>query len=1705
MKRVFALLLTFVLVFTSSYSGSVAYAAEDCSDNDSIIEILSEETEDQDCGEYSGESLYYEKTVIEEEQVEYDETITEEGYEPQTELSENKETIASGTCGYSVSWEIYRQNADYVLSIYGKGAMKDYSHKLNTTITDTPWESYKSQITKINIDKGVTQIGDSAFMGCENVYSIVIPDSVTTIGEYAFQQCSKVQTIEIPESVRTFERGVFRDCKGLESISIPGKVTTISKSLFSNCQKLVSVKIPNSVTKIEFAAFSYCESLETVNIPNSVISIPSGAFMCCESLSSIKIPSSVTSIGEAAFAECSNLTEIEIPESVTSIGQSTFGNCIKLETVTLPNIRKIEVGLFDGCESLKKLIIPSSVISIDSNAFRFCSRLSEIYIPISVKDIGIDAFRSCYNLKDVYYEGSELYFSLISIKDGNDSLKNAAIHYNSELSNPELPTCFMIDASAEKHGSIKPSGIVSVEEGSDQKFIITPEPGYKVNYILIDDETDNCKLIEEDIREYTFQDVKENHKIEVSFVSATNNITDYDKEKTDYRDSSDNYFTFSLSNTKGYIQETKIPFSIDLCDFFTPSTIPQNELIQMSMRVAMAAMDPDEYTRYENVYRSRASYIKSLMAKMDFQFSKEDIEYETPNGNTIGTAIASRQIKRGDEECTLVMVAVRGGGYLNEWAGNLNVINQNKSYTENHYGFDIAANTVKNRIEAHLNRHNITDMSNVKIWITGYSRAGAVSNLTAAKLDNGEIKGITKENVYAYCFECPKNTRSSEWNNDKYNNIVSIVNLVDLIPLVAPDNGKEWNYHRFGRTYFISDGRHCKDGYEDRFIKMRERYQELLGNEYGSEERLNDQLLGYYWGDCNKDIRYCLRKVTEHSTVSSPEKYGSIWQGKAYDLLIDKYKNEINTGDVILGEVGSVLLDVVLKIIDFDTYARFSATAGKYVDINHYPELTFSWVDTLSVDDYLDLSEINDTEAVFNCPVNITVRDRNNNIVGQIINNEPVDIENGIDTYVDEDGQKVVLLPSNGNYTIEATAYADGDVSVTTMNYSGECVSPSKLESYLQIDVKRNQTVTTKYNGGVPTVKNSEGNILTPDVVQAEDDIESYDVTVTSDGLGSVEGGGTYYAGEFCQVTAAPSEGSEFFGWYVNEERVSTEFTYRFPVLSKTNIKAVFSDESARSFSVEFSETASDSYEGLYYNESKNRYEITYTGSAIKPRVNVIGLKGALTEGVDYKLSYSNNVNYNAKGKPATVTVTGKGNYSGKTILKYYILPADLSIAKEKGLLTVPEEITVQSKKKLAPIITYGDYTLKTSDMELSNKAAVTQDTTVDISGKGNFTGKLENIPVKVLVAADLESKVIQVTLKAQTHIFNGGPQELTCSTSEAEGELTVTAGTSKTPLTQGTDYTVSYKANINAGTATVRVKGIGDYRGTVTKTFKILPDKTSEILVDLADSEDEIFYSAVGATPLIAVVVKRGGEESVLTEGKDYTLTYSKNKSVGTASYKVAFIGNYKGHAAVTNRTFKINVAPFAGVSVQVEDLIYTKPGKYLSAPYVSIDGALLSSKDYSVKYFDGDKELTSKSKLSLDDMTSSKEITVKVEGKGNYQSQVVTATYNVKKLNSAMVNLSKAKIVAEKKSAKGKDVAVGKAEYTGSKIKPKIRVLVKDGKDWTEVSSEYYTVKYINNVKRGKATILITGDGVHAAGSKKTTFTIGTKNMGLFKWLFG
>ena len=219
----------------------------------------------------------------------------------------------------------------------------------------SPWYDDRAKVKEVEIEGGVTTIGDSAFVSC-SVANVTIPGSVTSIGSSAFYSCDSLTSVVVPEGVKNIGNSAFSSCRKLESVEIPGSVTSIGSTAFFACSVLDNVTIPDSVTSIGNTAFGSCHSLKNISISNSVTSIGSAMFMSCVALDNVTIPESVTSIGYQAFDGCKALTGVTLPRNMRTIAHNVFLNCTALKSVTIPaNVESIGTTSFSGCTALESV------------------------------------------------------------------------------------------------------------------------------------------------------------------------------------------------------------------------------------------------------------------------------------------------------------------------------------------------------------------------------------------------------------------------------------------------------------------------------------------------------------------------------------------------------------------------------------------------------------------------------------------------------------------------------------------------------------------------------------------------------------------------------------------------------------------------------------------------------------------------------------------------------------------------------------------------------------------------------------------------------------------------------------------------------------------------------------------------------------------------------------------------------------------------------------------------------------------------------------------------------------------------------------------------------------------------------------------------------------------------------------------------------
>ena len=733
--------------------------------------------------------------------------------------------------------------------------------------------------------------------------------------------------------------------------------------------------------------------------------------------------------------------------------------------------------------------------------------------------------------------------------------------------------------------------------------------------------------------------------------------------------------------------EDSINYTYDYDDnwIFSYRFADQYSLLKTSIRVAMAAQGAKEDKGYG------PANIKNMMKTMGFKYTDSSIEYPKPQKetpNTIGSAIGLRNLKMPDgSKKSVILVAIRGGGYGSEWGDNFRV--GKSTYTASR-GFSIAADQVRNRLAEFITKYNQYISNDLYIWITGYSRAAATSNLLAASLISGNkrIEGVSPEKVMAFCFECPLTTTDTLANNVIYDNIINIINPVDFVPKVPLT---KWLFRRYGMTYTIPSAE-TRSHYSERYqIPMLNRYAKLLyvngideNKEVYKEVHGQASLLDDFMDNLGDGI--------------SRNIYHTDFEEQCVDIFA-KYLGEdgrqldwIKAACAVVRLLGSSTRRPIVTAKVTGLFKDLDSSPGSYA---HYPELCLSWVDTLSGFSEYSKKQTNLYRYILvNCPVNITVRDSEGSIVGLIENDEVEEIEDGIVTRVDDDGQKVFILPQDEEYTIEMEATDDGEVNYSVQEYNFESGTIEKAINYKSIEVEAGDelvgtaTVIPEEEEAEYILQHAEdGNMITPDEVLVGDEVVEYLVEVTGGENGTITGGGLYVKGEFSQVTAVADEGYEFEGWFVDGERVSIESEYRFAVENDIALEAKFSKVSvdfrgkttrgdmfnlANNVKVTWKEVPGAKYYKVYREGITDPKE-----SQIEPVIVTTGLIGwdkqpGLTNGHAYRYKI-------------VASLTGKEDSSGDSPLSYSKVMYRLKTVVIRSVKnTAPGKVTVKFDKTTA-------------------------------------------------------------------------------------------------------------------------------------------------------------------------------------------------------------------------------------------------------------------------------------------------------------------------------------------------------------------------------------------------------------------------------------
>ena len=216
------------------------------------------------------------------------------------------------------------------------------------------------------------------------------------------------------------------------------------------------------------------------------------------------------------------------------------------------------------------------------------------------------------------------------------------------------------------------------------------------------------------------------------------------------------------------------------------------------------------------------------------------------------------------------------------------------------------------------------------------------------------------------------------------------------------------------------------------------------------------------------------------------------------------------------------------------------------------------------------------------------------------------------------------------------------------------------------------------------------------------------------------------------------------------------------------------------------------------------------------------------------------------------------------------------------------------------------------------------------------------------------------VTLSTSTYAYDGKAKK-----------PGVTVKLNGKTLKNGTDYTVSYLNNTKVGTAKVTITGKGNYTGSVSKTYSIKNNFKKATVSGISNK------SYTGKNITQSITVKYNGK--TLKNGTDYTVSYSNNKNIGTATVKIAGKGSYTG---TITKTFKINPA-----KQEIQKL--TAKSKAFFVDWAQKGSAT----GYEIQYATNSK-FTSAKKVTITNKKTDKTTVSKLSGKKKYYVRVRSYT---------------------------------------------------------------------------------------------------------------
>ena len=493
-----------------------------------------------------------------------------------------------------------------------------------------------------------------------------------------------------------------------------------------------------------------------------------------------------------------------------------------------------------------------------------------------------------------------------------------------------------------------------------------------------------------------------------------------------------------------------------------------------------------------------------------------------------------------------------------------------------------------------------------------------------------------------------------------------------------------------------------------------------------------------------------------------------------------------------------------------------------------------------------------------------------------------------------------------------------------------------------------------------------------------------------------------------------------------------------------------------------------DNYAGEEDSETEKEYEIkskdieqcnaelyvsqyTYKhGVENHPIPTVMDGDVLLEQGVDYEVEYpedSSNV-----GKKE-IKISGIGNYSGCITKEFEIKSCDIEnykfeLSKEQYVYGGSENkpvVSVIDEETNYELVEYIDFVVEyESNIDVGKAKAI-------VKGKDNYSGEVE-----------LEFEIVEKDISECDIEVN--PEKAIYTGDEIYPVVAVKHDDNTLELLK--DYEIEYSEDsTNVGEKEIVITGIGNYKGTIKKSYSIDPMSITGMTLTL--SENEYIYSGLENNPTVTVEYEKDGNQIQLGEN-DYVVTISNNVNAGEAKVIVTGKGNYSGEVELKFNIIEKDISE-CDITIDPTKAIYTGDEIYPVVVVKHDDNILELLKDYEIEY--------------SEDSTNAGEKEIVITGIGNYKG-TIKKSYSIDPM-----------------SITGMTLTISENEYTYSGIENKPIVTVEYEKDGNQIllGENDYVVEISNNVNAGEAKVIVTGKGNYS-GEIEATFIINKKSIDLF-----